>query len=101
MEVLFERVAGLDISKSDVKACVRVPISPESRRFRSEVRTFRALTRSLLEMSDWLHAERVELVVMEATGDYWKPAFYLLEELSRYGWSMHGTSRRFQAARPT
>lgn len=80
MEVLFERVAGLDISKSDVKACVHVPISPESRRFRSEVRTFRALTRSLLQMSDWLQAERVDLVVMEATGDYWKPVFYLLEE---------------------
>jgi transposase len=80
MEVLFDRVAGLDISKADVKACVRVPVSAGSQRFRSEVRTFRALTGSLLAMSDWLHAERVELAVMEATGDYWKPVFYLLEE---------------------
>jgi transposase len=31
-------------------------------------------------LSDWLAEEGVELVVMEATADYWKPVFYLLEE---------------------
>ncbi|MGQ4419942.1 transposase [Streptomyces sp. SAS_269] len=80
MDVLVERVAGLDVSKGDVKACVRRPISHGSRRYRDEVRTFSTMTRSLLLLSDWLAEQDVQLVVMEATADYWKPVFYLLEE---------------------
>ncbi|WP_405563694.1 IS110 family transposase [Streptomyces phaeochromogenes] len=80
MDVLVERVAGLDVSKGDVKVCVRGPLSQGSRRYRDEVRTFSTMTRSLLLLSDWLAEEGVELVVMEATADYWKPVFYLLEE---------------------
>ncbi|MCW3820888.1 IS110 family transposase, partial [Micromonospora sp. DR5-3] len=34
---------------------------------------------ALLELADWLRVERVELVAMESTSDYWKPVFYLLE----------------------
>jgi len=44
-----------------------------------EVRTYTTMTRSLLAMSDWLSGLGVTRVVMEATGDYWKPPFYLLE----------------------
>lgn len=77
MDVIHERVAGIDISKADVKVCVRVPGAGKRRR--SEVRTFSAMTRDLLAMRDWLLAEGVTLVGMEATGIYWKPVFYLLE----------------------
>jgi transposase len=34
----------------------------------------------LLKLRDWLVAEQVTLVVMEATGDYWRGSFYLLED---------------------
>ena len=34
----------------------------------------------MLELRDWLVAERVSLVVLKATGDYWRGAFYLLED---------------------
>lgn len=74
-----ERVAGIDIGKAELKVCVRVPGNAPGRR-RQEVRTFPARTRSILELADWLRCQAVELVVMEATGDYWKPVFYLLEE---------------------
>lgn len=80
VEVLFERVAGLDVSKADVKACVRVPAAEGSRRHREEVRTFSSMTRAVLALSDWLADQHVQLVVMEATGDYWKPVFYVLEQ---------------------
>jgi transposase len=80
MDVLHERCAALDIGKKDLKACVRTP-SPKSRRSRrQEVRTFATTTNALLELRDWLLAEQVSLVVMEATGDYWRGAFYLLED---------------------
>ncbi|MHC5903858.1 IS110 family transposase, partial [Streptomyces sp. S6] len=77
MEVIHERCAGIDISKVDVKVCVRVPGTGKRRR--SEVRTFSAVTSGLLAMRDWLLAEGITLVGMEATGVYWKPVFYLLE----------------------
>jgi transposase len=38
------------------------------------------MTRDLLELADWLAAEGVTHVAMEATGVYWKPIYNLLEE---------------------
>jgi transposase len=38
------------------------------------------MTKQLLELSDWLHAEKVTHVAMESTGVYWKPVWNLLEE---------------------
>jgi transposase len=78
MDVLIECCAGLDIGKKDLKACVRRPAARAGRRA-SEVRTFATTTRGLLALSEWLTAERVSVVGMESTGDYWKPVFYLLE----------------------
>ncbi|MGW0633966.1 IS110 family transposase, partial [Streptomyces sp. NPDC002758] len=77
MEVLHERCAGIDISKVDVKVTIRVPSSAKRRR--GETRTFSSVTSGLLAMRDWLLAEGVTVVGMEATGAYWKPVFYLLE----------------------
>jgi transposase len=37
------------------------------------------MTADLLQLVDWLLAWDVEIVVMESTGDYWKPVFNLLE----------------------
>jgi transposase len=77
MEVVHERCAGIDISKADVKVTIRVPGTGKRRR--TETRTFTTMTRDLLAMRDWLLAEGITLVGMEATGIYWKPVFYLLE----------------------
>jgi transposase len=80
MELLHERCAALDIGKKDLKACVRTPNPGRKRSRRQEIRTFATTTDALLQLRDWLIAERVSLVVMEATGDYWRGAFYLLED---------------------
>ncbi len=81
MELLHERCAALDIGKKDLKACVRTPSVSRRKRSRSqEIRTFATTTNALLELRDWLVAEQVTLVVLEATGDYWRGAFYLLED---------------------
>jgi transposase len=74
------RVAALDIGKASLVACVRVPHEEKPGRRRQEVRTFTTLTRSLLELRDWLVCQGVSLCVMEATSAYWKPPFYLLED---------------------
>lgn len=78
MEVLVERCAGLDVGKADLKACVRVP-GPRGGR-RQQVKTFATTTGSLLRLRDWLMEQQVTVVGMEATGDYWKPVYYVLED---------------------
>jgi len=76
MDTVHQRCAGIDISETDVKVCIRVPGVGNHRR--REVRTS-TMTRDLLAMRDWLLAERVTVAGMEAAGAYWKPVFYLLE----------------------
>jgi transposase len=77
MELMFERVAALDLAKASLTACVRTP-GPRGGR-RSTVRTFSTTVGGLLILKDWLVAEAVEMVSMESTGVYWKPPYYLLE----------------------
>jgi transposase len=67
------------VSKADVKVCVRVP-GRRRGSVHSQVRTFGTTTRALLALRDWLTSERIALVGMESTGDYWRPVYYLLEE---------------------
>jgi|SRR6478672_5966753 len=78
MELIVERCAGLDVGKDEVVACVRTP-SPSGRGRCSELRTFVTFTSGLEELADWLGASGVTEVVMEATGQYWKPIWYVLE----------------------
>ena len=79
MEVLFERVAGLDIGKKTLTVCVRTP-GPRGGR-RAQTRTFSTMTRSLQVMRDWLVECGVTVAAMESTSTYWKGAFYCLEEV--------------------
>jgi transposase len=79
MEVLFERVAGLDIGKQSVTVCLRSPGPGGCRR--SQTRTFKTTTRSLVVMRDWLVEGGVTIAAMESTSTYWKGAFYCLEEV--------------------
>src|SRR5215203_208397 len=79
MEVVHERCAGMDVSKRDAKVCVRV--AGRGRRKTVEtVRTWASTTNAILRLREHLIAERVTLVVMEATGAYWKPFYFLLED---------------------
>jgi transposase len=79
VELVVERCSGLDVGKDEVVACVRVP-APDGRGRRQEVRTFATFTAGLEALADWLATEGVTQVVMEATGQYWKPIWYVLEE---------------------
>jgi transposase len=79
MEVMFDRVAGLDVGKDSVTVCVRTP-GPRGGRH-SVTRTFKTTTGSLQVMRDWLLEEQVSIAAMESTSTYWKPAFYCLEEV--------------------
>jgi hypothetical protein len=72
-EELLQRVAALDIGKAELVCCILVPGSGGSGRRRQEVATYQTMTRSLLVLADRLGELGVTRVVMEATGQYWKP----------------------------
>jgi transposase len=79
MDVIIDRCAGLDVHKASLTACVRAP--GEGRRRRSqEVRVFSTVEDDLVALSVWLTEHGVTDVVMEATGVYWKPIWYVLED---------------------
>ena len=79
MDVVHNRCAGLDVSKRDAKVCVRIQ-STTSTKAKSTVSTWSSMTNSILELREHLINEKVTLVVMEATSDYWKPFHYVLED---------------------
>ncbi len=79
-EPLFaERVVGIDIGKAEVMVTIRVPSDTGSGRRQQETRSFRAVRTDLLALADWLRSWGVTKAGMEATGDYWKPVYFLLE----------------------
>ena len=78
MDVLHDRVAGLDVHKKVVVACVRTPGGGRSRR--AETREFETFVGDLERLRDWLVAEGVTHVAMEATGIFWRPVWFVLEE---------------------
>lgn len=79
VEVLHSRAAGIDISKRDAKVAVRVP-GKRAGSFPITVTTWAATTGAILELVAMLQAAEVTTVVMEATSDYWKPFFFLMQD---------------------
>ena len=77
MDVVHERCAGMDISKNDAKVCLRVP-GPRPGTSKT-VSTYGATSNEVLRLRADLAAAGVSEVVMEATSDYWKPFFFVLE----------------------
>ncbi len=79
MDVVHPRCAGVDISKRDAKVCVRIQ-GVGKRRTASTVTTWGAVTNQILALREHLVEQKITCVVMEATSDYWRPFYYLLEE---------------------
>jgi transposase len=99
-EEIIERVAALDIGKAELVACIRVPNPYRPGRRAQEITTYSTMTRSLLSLADRLHELRVTRVVMEATSDYWKPVFYLLEAHGLDPWLVNAKDVKHLPGRP-
>ena len=99
-EEIIERVAALDIGKAELVACVRVPNPDRPGRRAQEITTYPTMTRSLLVLADRLRGLEVTRVVMEATSDYWKPVFYLLEAQGLDPWLVNAKDVKHLPGRP-
>src|SRR5215472_3853760 len=75
MDILYERVAGLDVHKDTVVACVRIATGRQTQR---ECRTFATTTEGLTALATWLEESQCTHVAMEATGVYWTPVWKIL-----------------------
>ena len=100
MEVIHERVAGLDVHKDSVVACVRIMSEGKAKR---ECRTFETTTAGLEALRDWLTSCEVH-----AGGDGGDRGLLDagLEDTARGRVrddhrQRRATSRGFPAARPT
>jgi transposase len=75
MDVMHERVAGLDVHKETIVACVRIMTGGKATR---ECRTFDTTTAGLEALLSWLTASGWSQVAMEATGVYSQPVWNIL-----------------------
>src|SRR5512147_295065 len=99
-EQIIERIAALDIGKAEVACCVRVPDLAGSGKRMQEVSTHTTMTRSLLRLADRLQELGVTRVVMEATSDYWKGPFYLMEAAGFETWLVNAKDVKHLPGRP-
>jgi transposase len=99
-EEIIERVAALDVGKAEVVCCVRVPHEDRPGRRLQEVETYSTMTRSLQGLADHLACLGVTRVVMEATSDYWRPVFYVLEAAGFQTWLVNAHEVKHLPGRP-
>jgi transposase len=78
-EQILERVAAIDVAKASGVVCVRVPAPGQDGRRRTRVWTVSASTNAITELAGELAGDGVEKVTLEATSDYWRIWFFLLE----------------------
>lgn len=79
MQIVYERVAAIDVGKKEIAVTVRVPGQTAGTRAQ-QTRKFRTFYQVLRQMVGWLVDQGVTHVAMEATGVYWKPVFHALCE---------------------
>jgi transposase len=94
------RVAAIDIAKASGMVCTRLP--SESGAVRRVQRTWAvaATTGDIIALGDHLVCQSVELVVLEATGVYWRSWFYLLQDRGLTVWLVNPRDVKNVPGRP-
>jgi transposase len=99
-QLRYERVAGIDVAKAKADVCTRLPPAREGGRRVSRVEEVPATAREVLALAGRLLADGVELAVMEATSDYWRIWYYLLEDAGLRVQLVNSRHARQLAGRP-
>lgn len=96
-EERLERVGAIDVAKASGKVCVRIP--GKQRRI-TRVWDVATTTNAIMALADELKELRIERVVLEATSDYWRPFFYLLEARGLVVWLVNARDVKNVPGRP-
>lgn len=78
-EVIYVRSAGVDLGKRFLLACVRTPSAMRAGSWSLETERFGTTRGEVARLLAWLVARQVEVVAMEATSDYWRAVYYVLQ----------------------
>jgi transposase len=78
MEVVAESVAGIDVHQKQITVTVLIGDANSAKPKRVSKR-FETITSRLKECGEWLKELQVAQVLMESTGQYWRPVWQVLE----------------------
>jgi transposase len=78
MQPVYRRCCGIDVHKKSISVCVLPPVGSHNVPVKEE--QFRTFTRDLKRLRTWLLNCKVTEIVMESTGQYWRPVWNILEE---------------------
>jgi transposase len=78
MQPVYRRCCGIDVHKKSISVCVLPPVGSHNVPVKEE--RFRTFTRDLKRLRTWLLNCKVTEIVMESTGQYWRPVWNILEE---------------------
>lgn len=79
-EVVYERVAAVDVAKASGVVCMRAPDPARPGRFASRIWDEVPATRAQIAgLGRELLAHGVQMVTLESTSDYWRIWYYVLE----------------------
>jgi transposase len=79
-QLRYEIVAGIDVAKESAVVCVRMPPAAGRKHRTSHLQAVPATVPAIGELAAELQAAGVQMVSMEATSDYWRIWFAVLEE---------------------
>lgn len=82
------------------RVCTRLPDESRPGKRATTVWTVRARTGSISALAKQLRTLRVERVVLEATSDYWRPFYYLLEAAGLTVWLVNARDVKNVPGRP-
>jgi len=79
-EVVYERVAAVDVAKASGVVCMRTPDPARPGRFVNRIwGEVPAMRAQIAELGRELLKHEVQMVTLESTSDYWRIWFYVLE----------------------
>ena len=84
LRALYRRVAGIDVHR--MLHVVTVLLEQPDGSMQRQTRQFGGFRRDCRELAAWLAELRIELVVMESTGIYWKSVYAHLENAGVPAW---------------
>lgn len=81
-EVVYERVAAVDVAKASGVVCMRLPDPARPGRYANQIwDNVPAARARVAELGRELLRRQVQMVTLESTSDYWRIWYYVLESV--------------------
>jgi transposase len=99
-EEIVARVAAIDVAKDSGVVCVRAPRPAAPGKRATRVWTVPSRTNAIMALAGELVEQGVERIVLEATSDYWRRFYYLLEAAGLTVWLVNARDVKNVPGRP-